>query len=132
VSTLSTGSAGNSFTERGFATIQYVLGVAFSLVLLVLIANLLVDVYARGAVRDALDEGVRAAVPIDAPVAACEQRAHDVLSSLVQAPLAAVDVRCRRDGPRVVADAHVSMRSWLPVLVPDWRMDLHAAALQEG
>jgi hypothetical protein len=118
--------------EQGFATIQYVLAVALSLVLLVLIANLLVDVYARGAVRDALDEGVRAAVPIDAPVSVCEQRARDVLSDLVRAPVAAVDVRCRRDGARVVADAHVSMRSWLPVLVPDWRMDLHAAAEQEG
>jgi len=118
--------------DLGFATIQYVLGVALSLVLLVLIANLLVDVYARGAVRDALDEGVRASVPIDAPVSACEQRAHDVLSDLVRAPVAAVDLRCRRDGARVVADARVSMRSWLPLLVPDWRMNLHAAALSEG
>ena len=118
--------------DLGFATIQYVLGVALSLVLLVLIANLLVDVYARGAVRDALDEGVRAAVPIDAPIAACEERARDVLSDLVRPAVAAVDLQCRRDGARVVADARVSMRSWLPLLVPDWRMHLHAAALSEG
>ena len=125
-------SDSNREPANGFVTIQYVLAVALSLVLLVLIANLLVDVYARGAVRDALDEGVRAAVPVDAPVPACEQRAHDVLADLVPARVAAVDVHCRRDGARIVADAHVSMRSWLPALVPDWRIDLHAAALPEG
>ena len=52
--------------ERAFTTIQYVIAVAWSLVLLVLVANLLVDVYARGAVRDALDDGVRAGAPASA------------------------------------------------------------------
>ena len=37
--------------DGGFTTIQYVIAVAWSLVLLVLIANLLVDLYERGAVR---------------------------------------------------------------------------------
>ena len=46
--------------ERGFTTIQYVIAVAWSFVMLVLVANLMVDLYARGAVRDALDDGVRA------------------------------------------------------------------------
>ena len=36
----------------GFSTIQYVVATAFSLVLFVLVANLLVDLYARGAVPD--------------------------------------------------------------------------------
>ena len=44
--------------DDGFTTIQYVIAVAWSLLLLVLVANFLVDLYARGAVRDALDEGV--------------------------------------------------------------------------
>ena len=43
------------------------IAVAWSLVLLVLVANLLVDLYARGAVRDALDDGVRAGAPAAAP-----------------------------------------------------------------
>ena len=49
--------------EHGFTTIQYVVATGFSLLLFVLVANLLVDLYERGAVRDALDEGVRAGVP---------------------------------------------------------------------
>ena len=50
--------------ERGFTTIQYVVATAWSLLLFVLVANLLVDLYERGAVRDALDDGVRAGVPV--------------------------------------------------------------------
>ena len=52
--------------EAGFTTIQYVVATGFSLLLFVLVANLLVDLYARAAVRDALEEGTRAVVPADA------------------------------------------------------------------
>ena len=68
--------------DAGFTTIQYVVATAFSLLLFVLVANLLVDLYERGAVRDALDEGVRAGVPIGATAADCEARAHDVVRSI--------------------------------------------------
>ena len=61
--------------ETGFTTVQYVAVVAMSLVLLVLVANLLVDLYARGAIRDALDEGVRAGAPAGAGPSDCERRA---------------------------------------------------------
>ena len=118
--------------ERGFTTIQYVIAVAWSLVLLVLIANLLVDLYARGAVRDGLDDGVRAAAPAGASVLACEQRAHEVVAGLVRGPLLRTVVHCREDGAFVVADAQVTLRSWLPMLIPDWHMHLHAEALRNG
>jgi hypothetical protein len=120
-----------SGSEGGFVTIQYVAAIALSMLLLVLMANLLVDLYARGAVRDALDEGVRAAVPMDASIEACETRVREVLDGLVRSSLVETDARCRRDGAWVVADARVVLRSWLPTLVPDWRMDLQAEALRE-
>ena len=116
--------------DRGFTTIQYVIAVAWSLVLLVLIANLLVDLYARGAVRDALDDGVRAAAPAGASVLACEQRAHEVVAGLVHGPLLRTIVHCREEGNFVVADAQVTLRSWLPMLVPDWHLQLRAEALR--
>ena len=68
--------------------------VAWSLVLLVLVANFLVDLYARGAVRDALDDGVRAAAPASVPGPVCEQRAHEVLRGLVRGPLVDARIRC--------------------------------------
>jgi hypothetical protein len=117
--------------EPGFTTIQYVIAVAWSLVLLVLVANLLVDLYARGAVRDALDDGVRAGSPAAAAVAACEARAHQVVTGLVRGPLLNARVHCQDSGAFIVAEAEVSLRSWLPMLVPDWHMTLHAEALRE-
>jgi hypothetical protein len=117
--------------ERGFTTIQYVIAVAWSLILFVLIANLMVDLYARGAVRDALDDGVRAGAPAAGPVVACEARAHEVVSGLVRGPLLDADLHCDESGPFVVAEAKVSLRSWLPMLLPDWRMTLRAEALRE-
>ena len=117
--------------ERGFTTIQYVIAVAWSLLLLVLVANFLVDLYARGAVRDALDDGVRAGAPASAAVPACEERAREVLRGLVRGPLVQARVRCATSGAFVTADATVSLRSWLPMLVPDWHLSLHAVALRE-
>jgi hypothetical protein len=117
--------------DAGFVTLQFVVAVAWSLLLLVLVANFLVDLYARGAVRDALDDGVRAGMPSSRPVAACEARAEQVLSGLVRGPLVTATVRCdARDGS-VTAEARVSLRSWLPMLVPDWRMTLHAVGQRE-
>ncbi len=118
--------------EGGFTTLQYVVATGFSLVLFVLVANLLVDLYARGAVRDALDEGVRAAVPMTSTAADCEVRVHEVIRSIAGGSLLRVDeLRCERDGDSVVARADISLRSWLPMLVPDWRLQLRASARQE-
>ena len=117
--------------EHGFTTIQYVIAVAWSFVMLVLVANLLVDMYARGAVREALDDGVRAGASATAPADACEARAREVVNGLVQGPLLHARVRCDASGPFVVATAEVSLESWLPMLVPDWNMTLRAEALRE-
>lgn len=118
----------NARDQGGFATIQYVLATGFSLVLLVLVANFTVDLYARGAVRDALDEGARAAVPLGATVADCEARAKAVVAQLLGGRRRAdIRVRCRHDGDWIRADARVRLRSWLP-LVPDWRFELRAVA----
>jgi hypothetical protein len=118
--------------EHGFTTIQYVVASAFSLLLFVLIANVLVDLYERGAVRDALDEGVRAGVPVAATPADCEARVREVLHSVAGGSVLHVDeLHCTRDGAFVVATARVSLRSWLPMMVPDWRLRLRASALPE-
>lgn len=113
-------------------TIQYVAATAFTLLLLVLVANLLVDLYARGAVREALDEGVRAAVPVDAGAPACEARSREVIGNLLHGQVGeGVEVTCEVGPERVRAHATVTLRSWLPGLVPAWRFDLTAAARRE-
>jgi hypothetical protein len=118
--------------ERGFTTIQYVVATGFSLLLFVMVANLLVDLYEQGAVRDALDEGVRAGVPVGTSADDCLVRAHDVVQSIASgSSLRVLDLSCVPDGERVVATARVSLRSWFPMLLPDWRMTLRASAHRE-
>jgi hypothetical protein len=46
--------AGTHERQGGFTTIQYVVVTGFSLLLFVLMANLLVGVYQRGAVRESV------------------------------------------------------------------------------
>ena len=112
-------------------TVQYVAATAFSLILFALIANLLVDLYARAAVREALDEGVHAAIAIDASPSACESRANDALHTLARGPIGRdVSVACAGDAGRVRAHADVVLRSWLPA-VPPWRFSLDASAGRE-
>lgn len=118
--------------DRGLATIQYVFAVGISFVLLVLVANLLVDLYARAAVRDALEEGTRAAVPIDAAPAACSDRARAVLHGLLRGPIGdGIRVRCDMGAGIVAATADVRLRSWLPGLVPDWTFTVDATAVRD-
>jgi hypothetical protein len=119
-------------SESGFTTVQYAVASGFSLLLFVLIANLLVDLYARGAVRSALEEGARAAVPEGTGLAECEARAREGISTVAGGSLVRVrDVRCAYEDRMIVARAHVSLRSWLPFAVPDWELRLEAAAAPE-
>jgi hypothetical protein len=119
--------------ERGFTTIQYLVATGFSLLLFVLVANLLVDLYERGAVRDALDEGVRAGVPVATDADDCLARTREVVQSIASGTSLRVDdLTCERDGDRVVATARVALRSWFPMLLPDWHLTLHASAHREG
>jgi hypothetical protein len=113
--------------EDGFTTVQYVATIALTMLLLVLFANVLVDLYARGAVRDALDEGVRAAAPHGGDVQVCEARAAEVMSGLLHGPFGRnVDIDCETEGGVVRARAHGSFPSWLPGVAPSWHVALQA------
>ena len=117
--------------ERGFLTIQFVAATGLSLVLLALVANLLVDLYARAAIREALDEGVHAAVPVDARDGACEARAREVLRDLLRGPIGDdVTITCESGASHSRAHAAVTLRSWLPAL-PAWTFTVEASAHRE-
>lgn len=112
-------------------TIQYVWGVALSLVFLVVVANLVAVQYGRGVVRGALDEGVRAGSRATAAVAECQTRARQVLDQLLGGTLGDdVSVACRDLGDRIVASADGSFPAWIAV-VPDHRFNVEAVAVKE-
>jgi hypothetical protein len=80
-------------------------------------------------VRDALEEGVRAALPDVASGADCEARAQEVVRALAGGSLMHVDeLHCHRSRDRVTAVAVFTLRSWLPAIVPDWHLHLRASA----
>jgi hypothetical protein len=115
----------------GFVTTQFVLAVALSLVLFVMLCNAIVYQYGRGVVRAALDEGVHSASRAGGTVGSCEAAAEEVRHTLLGGPVGShVVIRCGVAGAMVRATATGYFPSWLP-LVPDWRIDLAASAVKE-
>lgn len=113
------------------ATVQYVLAIALSLVVFVMLANVIVDLYARGAVRAAVDEAARAGSRVDATPAECQARARAVLAGLIGARLrSGVEVTCSETRAAVSARADVRLGAWL-AFVPDWSFSLVGTAVKE-
>jgi hypothetical protein len=118
--------------EAGLSTIQYVAATGLSLLVFVALANIVVDLYARGAVRAAVDEAARAGAPIDTSIGACEQRAHDVLDHLLGGRLGTgVHVECSEGADMVRARADVVLPSWFPAVIPDWAFTITGSAVRE-
>jgi len=111
-------------------TIQYVAAVALSLVAFVGAANVVVDLYLRGVVRSALDEGARAGVPVDADANVCAERVRSVLGALLGASTRTVHVACSDGGGEVRATAELKLPSWLPGM-PAWELRLDAVSIKE-
>jgi hypothetical protein len=124
---------GEQSGEDGMTTVQYVAATAFSLIVLVMLANFIVFLYARGVVRASVDEGARAGSRFGATAAECESRARDVLGDLLAGSLGR-DVRVRCESPNddeMHATVHVTLRGWVPGLVPDWTFALDARSVRE-
>ena len=118
------------YRERGSVTVGFVAAAALSLLVLTIIINLIVFSYARGAVRAALDEGVRQGARLGGDVDACDARTEEALGDLLGGSLRdrVVLSGCGLEDGRVVAHGTGHIRGWLP-LVPDLTLDLRARAL---
>ena len=113
-------------------TAQFVAATAMSLVVFVMLANLVVDLYSSGAIRAAVDEGARAGAPVDSTVGECERRAKDALDNLLGGAMrAGVHVDCVDVRGTMRAHATVVLRGWLPGVVPDWSFVLEGTAIKE-
>ena len=113
-------------------TVQFVVAAAFGLVVFVMLANVVVNMYARGAIRAAVDEGARAGAPVDASNEECRHRATDVLDNLLGGVMrAGVRVDCVDASGLVRARADVVLRGWLPGVVPDWTFSITGTAVKE-
>ncbi|MDJ0954965.1 MAG: hypothetical protein QNJ81_14905 [Acidimicrobiia bacterium] len=117
--------------QRGLTSVGIMLAVAFTLVLAVAVVNLFLYLYGQGAVRAAIDEGVRAGSRVAAGESVCEERAMEALTGLMPGRLGdGVAVGCWVDGTELVAAADVTLDSPMPG-IPSWSFRMEARAVQE-
>ena len=101
---------------------------ALSLLVFVMLANVVVDLYVRGVARAAVDEGARSGAVVDATAADCLQRAQNVLAGVV-AP-GAVRITCHEADGSMRARARVDLAGWIPGF-PVWTMVLEGQVAKE-
>lgn len=113
-------------------TVQFVVAVALSLLLLVLIGNVIVVQYGRGVVRAAAEEGAQAGSRLTATRVDCEARADEVLDGLLGGPMGDdVSVDCTVGTSEVVVTVSYRFTPWLP-LIPSWRGAHSSVAVKEA
>ncbi len=116
--------------DRGVSSVQFLLAAGLGLILFLAFANVVVVQYGRGAVRSALDQGVRVAAMTGSEFE-CQQRVDDVLDELLGGVMGGgVTARCELTGNLAVARAQAVFASWTP-LAPEFRMEMVAFATAE-
>ena len=115
--------------EDGVSSVQFLAASALVLLFFVLVANLVVVQYGRGAVRSALEQGARIGT-VRGP-ASCVDATSGVLADLLGGEMGRdLTVDCARDGRDVVATASGSFRSWTP-FSPDFTVEIEVRARAE-
>jgi hypothetical protein len=118
--------------EGGFVVVLGAIGIAILLLLFAGSANLVLDEYAKGALRTAVDEAAQAGATAGGSVAACETEAARVRASLVRGPFSAgVNITCEAEGPLMVAVARGDFPSLVPP-VPRLYVSVTGVSVIEG
>jgi hypothetical protein len=116
--------------DRGVSSVQFLLASGLSLLLFLALANLVVVQYGRGAIRSALDQGVRVGA-ISSSAEQCEERMEDVLAQLLGGRMGdEVTVSCQIGAVAVSANAEADFVAWTP-FTPDFHTELSAQASRE-
>lgn len=119
------------FGETGSTAIEYTMVLGFTLVFFLILANLVVDLYGKGAVHTAVDEAARAGARagVDS-VGACDARARQVLANLLGGAMGrGVMVTCAESAGVVEASAQATFPAW--VGFPDMSFSVRGQALKE-
>jgi len=114
--------------EHGFATAQFMVVVALSMLFLAALLNLIAIQYAQGVVRAALDEGVRLGSVARASDRECLDGIRRVMSDLLSGPLGAgIEFTCTVANGYMVASAESHFDGWFPGMPSlNFSTDVHA------
>lgn len=122
-------TADRGIDDRGVTSVQFLLASALALILFLVLANLVVVQYGRGAVRSALEQGARAGTT--SGLAVCEETASQVIEDLLGGRMSdGLTMSCELSDGSVVATASGSFESWTP-LTPDFGFTLTSRAVAE-
>jgi hypothetical protein len=128
---LDTGIFDQRLRDRGFTSLQFLVASSFALILFAVLANVVVVQYSRGAMRSALDQGVRAG-SIAGTEEACEDRVSQVLEQLLGGSIGeSVVFDCLVAGPLMRATGELVVNSWTP-FTADFDLRLSAEASLEN
>lgn len=93
---------------------------------------MVVDLYVRAAMRDAVDEAARATAPAASDATSCRARARSAVGALVRGPVGrGISVDCSVSPTWVRVDAQTRAPSFLPGLVPRWTITVRAIVRRE-
>ena len=117
--------------DSGFTSVQFLVAASLALVFFAALANVVVVQYAKGALRSALDQGVRAGSMVGSPEA-CEERVGQVLDDLLGGAIGSTtEYCCDQAGPLITAFGSLTVESWTP-LGPDYYVELVAEGATEA
>jgi hypothetical protein len=123
-------TADRRLSDRGITSVQFLLASGLGLLLFLVLANLVVVQYGRGALRSALDQGARAGA-VSSSVDECRQRIEDVLGQLLGGRMGdSVETSCRIGPGMVTASARAVFASWTP-FTPEFVIEMTAQATRE-
>ena len=127
---MDSGQPHRGLSDRGISSVQFLIASGLGLVLFIALANVVVVQYGRGAVRSALDQGVRVG-SVSQSSERCEQRIDEVLDQLLGGTMGdAVDAGCEISAGMVSASASAVFPSWTPFSA-DFSVELSATATLE-
>lgn len=117
--------------DRGSTALVSIVALAMSMTLFVTCLNVLAVMYAKGVIRGALDDGVRAAAIVGGSRRDCEARIRDVLGDLLAGEMgSAVRFGCAIRPASVEAQATARFPGWLPG-IPSATVRIQARAVRE-
>lgn len=116
--------------EGGFSSVQFLLASALGLLLMISMLNLVVVQYGRGALRSALEQGVRAG-SLNGDVQVCLETVDSVIGQLLAGKMSEdLTFQCSLEPGGIAASASATFASWTP-LTSDFRVELEGRALVE-
>jgi hypothetical protein len=116
--------------DLGFSSVQFLMAAMLALIFFLALANVVVVQYAKGSMRSALDQGVRAGA-ISRSVDECERRISEVFEGLLSGTIGdTVGYECRLSGGAMSASGSLVVESWTP-FTGDYPVIVEASATLE-